>query len=670
MSRPETRRTLSDALRLAQSREEQETLLGDEEVADENGCITDSLSQVIFAPDPHAKLPVYTNIHRIRRLIIASIDDPYTLKQLKEPRLNVMIVRPLVDKLHNPNDVSIVYCLLVNRVQFLREQSRHAHHQTVSGSRAALCELVATKILRRFDEENEGRTALLLLANVLVAPFDPLQNAPDEVIEQSRHAIDWALQKRGGYEGKLIALEIAIISESKHFTSSIACQKVVEAVYHGRIVYTPTSFIDIIPDHYKYKPISLYDPRKAPLLNQYRLVVPRTRNIIEICQFIMLIALYVVTMTRRDHTRWSGYEVVFVVYALGWLLDEFASILAHGIAVHTQNLWSFLDMTFVVIFMAYIVPRIHGYMIGDLEMCRQAVDILATAAPILLARIAFNIMPDNMLFIALRAMMGKFLLLTAISVWLSTGFMLALRWLSLGGSNPPGSPEHAEPIMIAKWMLWIWFGLDGTGISKAPGFHMYLGPALMVVFAFLGNTLFLTVLVAILSETFNKLAEDASSEIQFRRAVMTFEGVKSDAIFAYRPPFNILALGVLVPLRFVLSPRWFHKINVGIVKILNAPILVVVSFYERQYLWKTPKKVHPDGPSKRSWMSFWSFSGFSVHGDIQACFEVDPPQEVIDEIEMIDELNDDIFKNGLQVPQRDVSPGTPDLRSRRMSSIV
>ena len=34
-------------------------------------------------------------------------DDPYTLEQLREPRMNVLMVRPLVDRLYDPNDVSV-----------------------------------------------------------------------------------------------------------------------------------------------------------------------------------------------------------------------------------------------------------------------------------------------------------------------------------------------------------------------------------------------------------------------------------------------------------------------------------------------------------------------------------------------------------------------------------
>jgi hypothetical protein len=528
-------------------------------------------------------------------------------------------------------------------------------------------------MLRRYDEDNSGRPGLLLLANILVGGFEPFQNCPSEVAQENRHALAWSLQKRGGYEGKLTSLEIAIISESKQFLSSSACQKVVDAVYRGRVVYTPNAFIDILPDHYKHKPIALYDPKKAPLLNQYRLIVPRSRNIIEVCQFIVLLILYCVCMMNRDHTQFTGYEICFTVYAAGWVLDEFASMLEHGWHVHTQNLWSFLDITFVIIYTLYLIIRLHGWFTGNIEEGRQALDILSIAAPILLPRLAFNLMPENMLFISLRAMMADFTALTLIAVWCFAGFLLAMKWLSMGnnGVEPDDSPD---PLTISKWMLWIWFGLDGTGIQEAPSFHAILGPVLMVTYAFLGNTLFLTVLVSILSNTFSKIAADATAEIQFRRAVLTFEGVKSDALFAYRPPFNILALLILLPLKFAVSPRWFHKVNVTAVRVLNAPILLAISLYERRRLWKSKKRA-PLGLMKRSKWSFFNFSSLNVHGDLQAVFDTDPPQSVLDQIEEEDELEDAILENSFaatankDLVDRELSPGSSVPRRRRFSSV-
>ena len=196
-------------------------------------------------------------------------------------------------------------------------------------------------------------------------------------------------------------------------------------------------------------------------------------------------------------------------------------------------------------------------------------------------------------------------------------------------------------------MIWIWFGLDGTGIDESPDFHWLLGPALMVLFAFLGNTLFLTILVSMLSNTFSMIVRNAVQEIQFRRAVLTFEGVKADAIFAYFPPFNILALLIFLPLKRILSPRMFHKVNVITVKILNMPVLLLIAWYERRTLWVPEKRkkfkagridwTNPAGPraADKGWwnrmMTFWDFSRFGVHGDLQAVFDIEPPEDLLDE---------------------------------------
>lgn len=47
-------------------------------------------------PNPHSYLPVYTNIHRIRRDIVSIVEDYMSLEQLRDVRINVSVIRPLV----------------------------------------------------------------------------------------------------------------------------------------------------------------------------------------------------------------------------------------------------------------------------------------------------------------------------------------------------------------------------------------------------------------------------------------------------------------------------------------------------------------------------------------------------------------------------------------------
>ncbi|OBR05438.1 Nonselective cation channel [Colletotrichum higginsianum IMI 349063] len=589
---------------------------------------------------------VYFTIHRIRRLILASIDDPYTLDQLREPRMNSLVVRPLVDRLYDPDDPTIVYCLLANRIQFLRQHTSTAHH-TVNVSRATLCELVASRVLRRYHEDHPGQIGLLILAHILVEGFDPFQGAPEEVESECRQ-LQWPVQRRDGHERKLTTLELAIISESKLFLSSSACQRLVDAVWQGVVTYTPLSFVDILPDHYEYASVSLYEPRRAPLLDERRLVVPWIRQMTELFQFVTLVALYVLTMVNRSSPALSGWECLFAVYTAGWTLNEFAAIIEHGWAVHSQTLWSFLDITFSLIFGSYVLARVYdvlGYqgVVAD----GYGVHILCLAAPVLLTRLAFTLLPDNIVFIAMHAMMKDFTRLTFISIWCFMGFFLALRWLI--GSNEDTAAAaaaggHANKAALTwyetcKWLIWTWFGLDGTGIDRSGEFHPVLGPALMIAFAFLGNILFLTILVAILSNTFSKLIADAPAEIQFRRAVLTFAGVKSDSIFAYPPPFNLAALAALLPLKSVLTPRAFHVVNTSLIRALNAPALLVISALERRRA-AHPRRNAAAAAGRSQSLLNWSFSGFNPHGDVHAVFKVEPPPAVERELEELDNLSD------------------------------
>src|ERR1700761_1228581 len=71
--RGESTKSVSEALRLARSREEQETLLEEGEEADDDGCYPPRINDEPRAPNPHKSLPVYGTIHKIRRLVIACI---------------------------------------------------------------------------------------------------------------------------------------------------------------------------------------------------------------------------------------------------------------------------------------------------------------------------------------------------------------------------------------------------------------------------------------------------------------------------------------------------------------------------------------------------------------------------------------------------------------------
>ena len=100
--------------------------------------------------------------------------------------------------------------------------------------------------------------------------------------------------------------------------------------------------------------------------------------------------------------------------------------------MYTQNLWSFLDVGFIGIYSAYLCIRVHGWRIQEPGPAEQAFDVLALAAPLLVPRLAFNVLSDNLVFLGLRSMLADFFMLTALSAWCFFGFLLSLLWLGAG----------------------------------------------------------------------------------------------------------------------------------------------------------------------------------------------------------------------------------------------
>jgi len=86
-AREQSSRSISEAVRLAMSREEQQQLLdddGDGEQADDDGCYPPRKDSIPWQPNPHRQLPIYTTIHRIRRLVIACIGTLISIYHIQQ----------------------------------------------------------------------------------------------------------------------------------------------------------------------------------------------------------------------------------------------------------------------------------------------------------------------------------------------------------------------------------------------------------------------------------------------------------------------------------------------------------------------------------------------------------------------------------------------------------
>ncbi|KAI0741592.1 hypothetical protein C8Q80DRAFT_1109906 [Daedaleopsis nitida] len=518
--------------------------------------------QPLLRPHTVAGTEVYPIIQMIRH-----VHTPLTYDALTAPDLTYTLIRPLLDKysaFQRQGNMSIVFCLLLNRVYFFRD--RHLTTAAISRTRADLCEILAIRALR------EHAHNMLELALVLTTTWSVYSGAPSGLLERAREEYDDNMEDRVGN-----AIEMAILSQSRRFIKSSPCQKVIDGIWIGKIVYQAESTRSILSDTYKRNPIHFYDPHKAPLLDHYRLKVPAIRSVLEYVNFITLFIMFICAIEFSEVERINLAEVVFMIYALGFTLEKVAAMQEHGIKVYFKGTWNGFDLAFVTLYCTYAIMRFIGVFNHHLWAREMGINCLALIAVLMFPRLAFVTFKNNVMVLSLRAMIIQFAVLMIIAAFCFGGFLYAL-W-TLGKQNAGYSAGT-----VAWWMLDLWFGLDASGFDNSTNFHPVFGPLLMVTYACLSNTLLLTSSsLTILSNTFSTINDDASAEAMFRRAVSTIEGVKADSLFSYQPPINLAALCIMLPASYVLTPRWFHKVvNVFMIRLTSFPILLCIALYERQ----------------------------------------------------------------------------------------
>ncbi|KAJ6513410.1 receptor-activated Ca2+-permeable cation channel [Mycena sanguinolenta] len=526
-------------------------------------------AQALLAPSPEflATVPVFPLIHAIKEDVKKTIDTALSWDQLTASDINFTIVRPIVLKYAKLKNMAVVYSCLVCRAYFLEESEDDLAYAGVMLSRATLCEILAMKLLSHFASNP------ITLVAVLTTSWSPLAGATPQIVEEVKQV----LGNNANVSDAESALEVAISTQAKQFISSPVTQKVVNDIYTGRVVFSTSATRSMLADNYKPKAITIYDSRDAPFLDHYRLRVPKYGAILEFLNFACLLITFVLCLSNQDHAQMTFWEVVFIIFAAAFTLEEYTAATEHGWIIYIANMWNVFDTSFVLIFLCYIGMRINGLAYDHLASSAMAFDVLACGACILFPRLAFFAVSNNVVVLSLRAMISEFIFFMSVAAICFSGLLFTLWTLGKDGV------EKWTIKRIAWLMVQIWFGNTYLSFGQAESFHPLFGPILMTTFAALSNTLLLTILISILSNTVARIDANATQEHLFQFTISTIEGVKQDALFSYQPPFNLLAFLILKPASYCVTPRTLHTLNVLLIKTTSLPILVVIGLYERYF---------------------------------------------------------------------------------------
>jgi hypothetical protein len=598
---------------------------GDVEEEDEDGAGETSPLLPIFSAAHLDALPVYNLTHTIRLLVVARCETTLSWDQLRSPQVSQFLLKPIQQEILSAHFSSATeYALMANCHQFHKEVDMYPGNSGTSRTRAMVCELIAIKLLKEYTARE--------LIDALSYDFDPfkgqapavqgpvlaLSNAPKSKWESSR-------PKSTPRAARISCLEIAIRAQAKRFLAHPLVVQQLEAIWAGSIVFhsaadslhrprqtIPNQSRSYGTSHDNRKPstdnqfdsspsklqparhrehfesgeltirraVTLYNPRDASLFKLSRLRVPRYRNLLSTCSFAVLLSLFLAVLIRQS-LEITILEVFFWFWTAGYMLDEIVGFNEQGFSLYIASFWNTFDLGILLILIVHLCLRIYSVVMPDdrrHHVANLAYDILAADAVLLFPRL-FSVLDHyryfSQLLIAFRMMASDLMAIFVLIIISCSGFFVALT-LGFGNDriDTPGSVAYA--------LLQILMGFTPAAWDRWSGYNA-LGKTILTLFLFICHFLVVTILITVLTNSFMAIVQNANEEHQFVFAVNTISMVKSDALFSYVAPTNVISW-ILTPLRYIIPFRQYVKLNRTVIKVTHFPILFLIFLYEKTIL--------------------------------------------------------------------------------------
>ena len=453
--------------------------------------------------------------------------------------------------------------------------------------------------------------------------FYPLQGLPTSS-GNANPGPNWDAAQRSKAQpraARISALEIAIRAQSKRLLAHPLVVQQLEAIWAGTIVFhsaadslhrgpvkvTPNQnrgygaagsrgpTLQASPDRLQpakqrdhleptaftvRRSVTLYDPQQASLFKLSRLRVPRYRQFLSTASFAVLLGLYLAVLFERSLTI-SALEIIFWFWSAGFMLDEIVGFNEQGFSLYIMSFWNTFDLGILLLLFCYYCLRLYGIIMPDARkhhVAGMAYDILAANAVLLFPRL-FSVLDHyryfSQLLIAFRMMALDLAAVFVLIIISCSGFFVAFTMSFT-------KDENYDASSVAYALFQILMGFTPAAWESWGNYNL-LGKGILTLFLFICHFLIVTILITVLTNSFMAIVQNANEEHQFVFAVNAISLVKSDALFSYIAPTNVIAW-LLAPLRFVIPFRQFVRINRTVIKVTHFPILFIIYAYERLIL--------------------------------------------------------------------------------------
>ena len=583
----------------------------------------------IFSSAHLDRIPLYNITHTIRVMIVQKCETTLSWDQLRSPQVSQFLVKPIQNQIRtNQFNRATLCALIANCLQFQKEASMQPGNVGVLRTRALISELLAMRLVKEFTTRE--------LIDALSYDFDPLQgmSPPPTAAAGAQRTSAWPVnqfqevQRLSVKGARVSTIEVAIKAQAKRFLAHQLVVQHLEAIWAGAVVFhseadnlhrkpsvneepsnqarrygtvahSPSALpADSVLSRkaqesrpnkksvgekpFARRSVTIYRPRDASLFKLSRLRVPRYRQIFTTLSFATMLALFIAVLVDRSLSI-TPLEVLFWFWSAGYMLDEIVGFTEQGFGLYILSFWNAFDLGILLLFVMYYCLRLYGIVVaeqGKHQIANMAYDVLATTAILLFPRL-FSVLDHyryfSQLLIAFRMMAQDLAAILILIIISCSGFFVAFT-LSFADEKTDGNA-------VVYQLFQILMGFTPAAWEKWHTYNM-LGKTIMTIFLIICHFLIVTILITVLTNSFMAIVQNANEEHQFLFAINTISMVKSDALFSYIAPTNVVGW-VLSPLRYIMPFRQYVKLNRTVIKVSHFPMLFGIFTYERLFLSRT-----------------------------------------------------------------------------------
>ncbi|XP_065839479.1 short transient receptor potential channel 4-like isoform X4 [Oscarella lobularis] len=294
----------------------------------------------------------------------------------------------------------------------------------------------------------------------------------------------------------------------------------------------------------------------------FRTEIPCVAYIANAVTYLLFVILLIVDVSLKSNadtpaTSPSVLDWIVFVFVVALLLQEISQAIGHlgALKSYITNWSNVFDIMIVLTFIAYYVLLFVGYYAIDdsFEIIRASFHVLGFAALISIVRFLSYIQahavlgPIQLSFVGIFYDVGLFLVILGTFL---IGFAVSITSVYSASAKSLGASENAtvHDDVSGMWpsvkiLFWALFGLIELDSFEAESdTETAVGTALLALWLVLAVIVLLNMLIALISNAFQRVQDNADIEWKFARAVIVHDIMKSPPVPI---PFNIIHLMAL-----------------------------------------------------------------------------------------------------------------------------